>query len=187
MNRADDAEALRPAGLVLVGRVAGAFGVRGEVRIASYAAEPLALLAYRDLVDAAGAPVLSLEGGRLARPGEIVARARGVASKEAADALRGVRLHVPRSALPEPEEDEFYLHDLIGLEARTPGGEPLGRIKAVLDHGAGDILELDPGAGRPTRLLPFTREVVPELRLADGWLAVVPPVETGETEPATNS
>ena len=182
------AAAPRPAGLVLVGRVAGAFGVRGEVRISSYAAEPLALLAYRDLVDATGAPALSLEGGRLAKPGEIVARARGVASKEAADALRGLKLHVPRASLPPPEDaDEFYLHDLIGLEARSPAGEVLGRIKAVLDHGAGDILELDPGGGRPTRLLPFTRDVVPDVRTAEGWLTVVPPVdmEDATTDPAT--
>lgn len=177
----EDASAPRPVGLVLVGRVSGAFGVRGELRIASYTADPLALLAYRDLVDAAGAPALSLEGGRLAKPGEIVARARGVASKEAADALRGVKLHVPRASLPTPEdENEFYLHDLIGLEARSPAGETLGRIKAVLDHGAGDILELDPGGGRPTRLLPFTREVVPEVRPAEGWLTVIPPAEIGE-------
>ena len=183
-----DAPPRGSAGLVLVGRVAGAFGVRGELRITSYTAEPLALLAYRDLVDGAGAPALSLEGGRLAKAGEIVARARGIASKEAADALRGVKLHVPRTALPPPQdEDEFYLHDLIGLEARGLGGEVVGRVKAVVDHGAGDILEIDPGGGRPTRLLPFTRAVVPEVRVAQGWLTLVPPVETGEAEPAEGS
>ena len=179
-----DPQAQRPAGLVLVGRVAGAFGVRGEVRIASYTADPLALLAYRELVDEAGAPALVLEGGRLVKANEIVARARGLDSKEAADALRGLRLHVPRSALPPPEDDEFYLHDLIGLHARALDGAALGRIKAVHDHGAGDILELDPGEGRPTRLLPFTREVAPELDVAAGWIVIAEPVATGAPEPA---
>ena len=166
------------AGLVLVGRVSGAFGVRGEVRITAFTADAASLLRYRDLRRADGSPALTLEGGRVAKPGEIIGRAREVTSKEAADALRGLLLHVPREALPPVEdEDEFYLHDLIGLAAETPEGVPLGRIKAVHDHGAGDILELDPGAGRPTRLLPFTREVVPEVRVADGRLVVVEPGE----------
>ncbi len=173
----------RAAGLVLVGRVAGAFGVRGELRITSYTQEPLALLGYRDLLDAEGRRVLTLASARPGKGPEIVALAPEVASKEAADALRGARLHVPRSALPSPEEDEFYLHDLIGLLAETADGAPLGRIKAVLDHGAGDILEIDPGGGRPSRLLPFTREVVPEVRIAEGRLLVVEPVEVSAQAP----
>jgi 16S rRNA processing protein RimM len=172
-----------PAGLVLVGRVAGAFGVRGELRITSYTDEPLALLAYRVLLDADGRRVLTLEAARLGKPPEIVARAPEVASKEAADALRGVRLHVPRDALPPPDEDEWYLHDLVGLRAETPDGAPLGRIKAVVDHGAGDILELDPGGGRPTRLLPFTREVAPEVDVAGGRIVIVEPAETADGAP----
>ncbi|MBE7218889.1 MAG: 16S rRNA processing protein RimM [Caulobacteraceae bacterium] len=167
----------RPAGLVLVGRVAGAFGVRGEVRITSYTEAPLALLSYGPLCDAQGRPVLELEGGRAAKPPELVARARGVDSKEAADALRGLKLHVAREALPPPEEDEFYLHDLIGMAAHDPDGAPLGRIKAVFDHGAGDILELDPGGGRPTRLLPFTREVAPQVDVAARRITLAEPGE----------
>jgi 16S rRNA processing protein RimM len=179
-----DPAASAPAGLVLVGRVAGAFGVRGEVRVTAYTADPLALLRYRDLVDAQGRPALTLEGGRLAKANELVARARGVADKTAADALRGLQLHVPRAALPPPEdEDEFYLHDLIGLRAEAPDGAPLGRIKAVFDHGGGDILELDPGEGRPTRLLPFTREVAPVVALTEGRIVIVEPGEVEADRP----
>ena len=175
MSRAPERGA---AGLVLVGRVSGAFGVRGEVRITAFTADAASLLRYRDLLRADGSPGLTLEGGRVSKPGEIIARAREVATKEAADALRGTTLHVPRKSLPPVEdEDEFYLHDLIGLIAETPEGEPLGHVKAVHDHGAGDILELDPGAGRPTRLLPFTRAVVPEVRVEEGRLVVVEPTE----------
>ena len=167
---------------VLVGRVAGAFGVRGEVRISAYTQDPMALLAYRTLLREDGAVALTLQGGRAVKDA-IVARAAEVASKEAADALRGVRLYVPREALPPvQDEDEFYLTDLIGMEALTAGGEPFGRVKAVHDFGAGDILEIEPGRGRPSRLVPFTREAVPQVRLAEGQLTVVPPAEV-EGEP----
>ena len=167
--------------LILVGRVAGAFGVRGELRITAYTEEPLALLRYRDLQREDGSPALTLTAAREAKGG-VIARAREVSTKEEADALRGLRLHVPREALPATEEDEFYLADLIGLAAETPEGEVLGRVKAVHDFGAGDMLEIDPGAGRPTWYAPFTREVVPELRIADGRLTVVRPEETSERE-----
>ena len=99
-------------------------------------------------------------------------------TKEAADALRGVLLHVDRAALPPADEDEFYLADLIGLRAETPQGEPLGRVKAVHDFGAGDILEVDPGEGRPTFFLPFTRDNVPAIEVAAGRVVAVRPEET---------
>ncbi len=168
---------------VLVGRVAGGFGVRGEVRISAYTEDPLSLLAYRTLLREDGSPLLTLASGRAAK-GALIARATEVATKEAADALRGTRLYVPREVLPPPDEEEFYLADLIGLHAETEGGEPFGRVKAVHDFGAGDILEIDPGGGRPTRLIAFTREAVPQVRMAEGRLVVAPPIEQGEPEPA---
>ena len=166
-----------PDRLILVGRVAGPFGVRGELRLTSYTEDPLALLAFPGLRREDGSPALTLTGGRLAKPGELVVRAEQSPDRDAAEALKGLRLFVPRDALPAPEEDEFYFADLIGLDAQTPAGEPLGRIKAVLNHGAGDILEVDPGEGRPTVLYPFTREIVPEVRLTDGRVVIAPPSE----------
>ena len=167
---------------ILVGQVAGAFGVRGEIRITAYTEDPLTLLHYRLLTREDGSPALTLRTARAVKGG-VIGRAAEVASKEAADALRGLRLYVPREALPPPEEDEFYLADLIGLSAATPDGEPLGQVKAVHDFGAGDVLELDPGRGRPTRLIPFTREAVPEVKIAERRIVVVPPQEIGEREP----
>ena len=162
--------------LILVARVAGAFGVKGEVRLTAYTADPMALLAYRDLKrenGAAGLTVLS------ARPhkGGVVARAREVETREQAEALRGLRLFVPREALPEPEEDEFYLVDLIGLSVLTPEGEALGVVRTVQDFGAGDLLEIQPAQGA-SWWLPFTREAVPEVRLAERKIIAVPPPET---------
>jgi 16S rRNA processing protein RimM len=163
--------------LILVGRVAGGFGVRGEIRISTYTQDPLALLRFRELKREDGSVGLTLQTARATKDG-IIARAPEVATKEEADALRGLRLFVPREALPPVEdEDEFYQTDLIGLQAVTPEGVVLGRVKAVHDFGAGDILELDQGGGRPTRYFPFTREAVPEVRLAEGKLIAVPPTE----------
>jgi 16S rRNA processing protein RimM len=162
--------------LILVGRVSGAFGVRGEVRIGTYTEDPMALARYKRLLREDGSPALTITSARPAKGG-LIARCPEIATKEAADAMRGLRLHVPREALPEPEdEDEFYLTDLIGLVAETEEGDRLGTVKAVQNFGAGDIIELDPGGGRATIFLPFTRLTVPEVRLSEGRLIVVPPI-----------
>ena len=167
--------------LVLVGRIAGAFGVKGEVRLSAYTETPLALLAYRDLKREDGSPGLTLLSGR-AQKADFIGKAKEIASKEEADALRGTRLYVPREALPQPEEDEFYLADLIGMAVVTPHGAALGKVKAVQDFGAGDILEIDPGSGAATWYLPFTREAVPEVDVAGGRVVAVRPAEVSEKD-----
>jgi 16S rRNA processing protein RimM len=164
-----------PDRLILVGRVSGAFGVKGELRIASYTDDPAALVRYRDLKRADGSPGLTLTTGRPHKDA-LVARAAEVATREDAEALRGLELFVPRDLLPAPDEDEFYLADLIGLAAVTPDGAPLGRIKSVQNFGAGDLLEIEPAAGA-SWWSPFTRDDVPEVNLAQGWVVVVPPDE----------
>ncbi len=163
--------------LILVGRVAGAFGVRGEVRISAYTADPMALLGFGTLLAGNGAPVLHLVAARPVKDG-VVARVQALETKEAADALRGTRLFVPRASLPEPDEEEYYLADLIGLKAVSPEGAPMGVVKAVHDFHAGDILEIDPGQGRPSWMQPFTREAVPDVRIADGVVVLVKLPET---------
>ncbi|HEY0052124.1 MAG TPA: ribosome maturation factor RimM [Caulobacteraceae bacterium] len=167
--------------LILVGRVAGAFGVRGEVRISAFTADPMTLKAFKALLKEDGSAALTLTAARPHKDG-IVARTPQIETPEQADALRGLRLYVPRSVLPEPEEDEFYLADLVGLEAATPEGERLGVVKAVQDFGAGDILEIDPGSGRPSWYLPFTRDCVPDVDIAAGRLTAVRPVEVDEKD-----
>ena len=163
------------ANLILVGRVAGAFGVKGDVRITSYTADPEALIAYRDLRREDGGPGLTLTSGRPAKGG-VVARAKEIETREQAEALRGLRLYIPRDVLPEPDEDEFYVADLVGIEVRSLEGEVLGRVKSVRDFGAGDLLEVQPATGE-SWWLPFTREAVPEVRMAEGWLVAARPDE----------
>jgi 16S rRNA processing protein RimM len=162
--------------LILVGRVAGGFGVKGEVRVTTYTDNPLSILNYRTLKREDGSPALTLLSGRAVKDA-VIARAKEIASKEDADRLRGLRLFIDRDALPPPEEDEFYLADLIGLDAVSPEGDALGKVKAVQDFGAGDILEIDPGRGGRTWYLPFTRECVPDLDIQAGRLTAVRPVE----------
>lgn len=162
--------------LIEIARVAGAFGVRGEVRVTAYSEDPLALKRYGPLLDRSGKAALTLTSARLHKSG-LVVRAKEVETKEQADAMRGLRLYVDRAALPPPAEDEFYLADLIGLEVRDGAGAVLGTVRAVQDFGAGDILEIAPPGKGPTWYLPFTREAAPEVRVAEGWLLAVRPEE----------
>ena len=161
--------------LIQVGRVAGAFGVRGEIRITSFTAEPLALVDYGALLREDGSPGLTITSGRASK-GSVVVWTREVQTRDQAEALRGLKLYIARADLPEPDDDEFYVTDLIGLAVVSPDGEPLGKVKAVQDFGAGDLLEVQPEHGA-TWYLPFTREAVPEVRIADGVIVGVTPDE----------
>ena len=168
--------------LILVGQIGGGFGVRGEVRVTAFTAEALALTEYGPLLRADGSVALTLTSARPDKNG-VVGRAKEIATKEEADALRGQKLFVPRDRFPALEEDEFYLADLIGVQARNAAGEVLGVVKSVQNFGADDMLEIAPAAGGPTWYLPFTQAATPELHLADGWLLADPPTEVGEREP----
>lgn len=168
--------------LILVAQVAGGFGVKGEVRVTAWTADPMALLSYGPLLRADGSVGLTLTSGR-AEKSAVVGRAKEIATKEQADALRGLKLYVPRDRFPPADEDEFYLADLVGLEARDPAGTVIGRVKSVQNFGAGDMLEIAPAAGGQTWFLPFTRDAAPEIKPDEGWLRAVRPVEVGEREP----
>jgi len=169
-----------PERLILVGRVAGAFGVKGETRITAYTADPLALTAYGPLLRKTGAPGLTIMSARPAKGG-IVARVKEIATPEQADALRGLELYVPRDRLPEPDdEDEFYLTDLIGLAAEAPDGTPLGVVAAVENYGAGDLLEIKPPGAAPNWQVAFTRENAPAVHIAEGRIVVARPDEVGD-------
>jgi 16S rRNA processing protein RimM len=161
--------------------VAGAFGVRGELRITAFSADPLALLAYRDLKAEDGGSVLTLTSGRAIKGG-IAARAREVETCEQAEALRGLQLFVPRDALAPPEDDEFYVADLLGLEVRGPDGAALGRVRAVENFGAGDVVEIAPTDG-PSWWLAFTLATVPEVRIDEGYLIAIRPPEDEAISP----
>lgn len=164
---------------VCVGAIAGSFGVRGEVRLKSFCAEPAAIGDYGKLVSEAGGSY----SVNITRPvkGGLAARLSGVGTKEAADALKGTRLYAPREALPALPDNEFYHADLIGLLAVDTGGETLGKVHAVLNHGATDLLEVRAKGQSASVLVPFTREVVPTVDLSAGRVVVDPPEGLFET------
>jgi 16S rRNA processing protein RimM len=164
-----------PNGLTCVGAIAGGFGVLGEVRLKSFCADPKAIAGYGPLRTAEGRSF----DVRMLRPipGAFAVRLTGVSTREEAEALKGTRLYVPRQRLPSLPDDEYYHADLIGLAVFDTGGAAIGTVRAVLDHGAGDILEIArPNA--PDLLLSFTRASVPTVDVAGGRLIADPPPET---------
>ena len=162
--------------LICIGAIAGSFGVSGEVRLKSFCSEPTDIAAYGPL---------RTEDGRefnvdLTRPvsGGLGARIKGITTKEQADALRGTSLFVPRDRLPSLPDDEYYHADLIGLAAHDTGGELIGKVTAVYNHGAGDILEISTNRHKSALLLPFTTAIVPNVDLLAGRIVVDLPDES---------
>jgi 16S rRNA processing protein RimM len=162
---------------VCVGRIGAAHGVRGEVKLKSFTADPAAIARYGALETEDGARSIRIEALRLTKD-FFVARLAGVKDRDAAERLRNLELYVPRSRLPPTEDDEFYHADLIGLAAVTCDGTTVGTVVAFHNFGAGDLLELRPTEGSATVLLPFNATTVPTVDIAGGRIVVDPPVET---------
>lgn len=164
---------------VLVGVIVGAHGVRGDVKVKSFTADPEAVAAYGPVLTEDGTNQLALRvKGR--SKGTVTCSVKGIADRTSAEALKGTRLYLPRESLPaESEDDEFYHADLVGLVAEMADGSgPVGEVVAVYDFGAGDVLELKPVAGGVTSkpvMVPFTREVCPIVDVRGRRLVVDPP------------
>ena len=160
--------------LVLLGAIAGAHGIRGEVKLKSFTAEPEAIASYGPLVTRDGR---SFEITRL-RPAKdgFIASLRGVADRNQAEALRGIELLIPRDRLPAASEEEIYVHDLIGLSVVSKDGAELGEVISVENYGAGDLLDVKIAGRKDTALIPFTDDFVMEagerivVDLPDGYL-----------------
>ena len=173
-----------PARLVQLGVFGAAQGVRGEVRVKSFTAEPKAIGGYGVLTDKSGARAFRFESVRPLREDMLVVRLAGVSTRNAAEALAGVEIFARRDQLPPPAADEFYYDDLVGLTAVTTDGAPLGRVVGLSNYGAGDILEIASDGGGETLLLPFRRTVATEIDFAGGRIVVAPPREIdGEAPP----
>ena len=155
---------------VLLAAIVGVHGVRGLVKVRSFTAVPEQVTGYGPLFDEAGRRYVLDVRGRAKN--DLLVHIEGCDDRDAAEAQKGTQLYVARAALPDPDDDEeFYQADLIGLAAEAADGRALGRIVAVLNHGAGDILEIQPEAG-PTELVPFTHDAVPEVDIKGGRVVV---------------
>lgn len=178
-----------PRDRVCLAAIAGAHGVRGLVKLKAFTERSEDALAYGPLEDEAGTRrfEVTLKGRAGGKAGDLLLAAiAGVETREAAEALRGIRLYVARAALPEIEEEETFYHaDLVGLAAVDRDGKARGRIKAVQNFGAGDLLEIEDAEGG-SFFLPFNKEAVPEVDIAGGRVTIAPPneVEAGEIEAA---
>jgi 16S rRNA processing protein RimM len=161
---------------ICVAQIGGAHGIRGEVKLKSFTADPMAIKDYAPLESEDGAAHFVIEALRPAK-GHLVARLRGICDRDAAERLARLKLFVPRERLPAPAADEFYHVDLIGLRAVTVAGHEIGTVLAVHDFGAGSILELRLAGSGAGIMLPFTQAFVPEIDIAGGCIVVAPPPE----------
>lgn len=162
---------------VCVAQIGAAHGIRGEVRLRSFTEDPMAVTSYGPLESEDGKRRFTIEALRPAKD-HFVARLEGVGDREAAERLTNLRLYVPRDVLPPIKDDETFYHaDLVGLSVVRPDGSPLGTVTAVLNFGAGDILEIKSISGDHL-LVPFTYTAVPEIDMRARVLVVVPPAET---------
>ncbi len=167
--------------LVLLGRVTGVHGLKGEVKIAAYTSAPGDIVAYGALTSADGRS-FHISAIRSVKDGAVIAAVRGVSTRDDAEKLRGTDLYVSRAALPPPEgDDEYYHSDLIGLNAVSPDGETIGKIIAVHNFGAGDLLEVRFEGERQAQLIPFENSHVPRIDLAARQVVVLRPVYEGES------
>ncbi len=167
---------------VLLGVVAGAHGIRGEVVVRSYTDAPADIAAYGPLGDAAGTRLVKLRVVRVTAKG-VIARVEGVSDRNAAEALKGLELYVDRAALPPADEDEYYHADLIGMTVIDADGRDVGTVVAIQNFGAGDLLEYRLEGQKRTELLPFNAAFVPNVDLAAGRVTIAPPPPDDEPSP----
>jgi 16S rRNA processing protein RimM len=163
---------------ICVAQIGAAHGIRGEVRLRSFTEEPMAVMAYGPLESEDGTRRFTIEALRPAKD-HFVARLAGVADRDAAEKLVNIKLYISRDKLPPIEDDETFYHaDLVGLAAVTPDGAPLGTVTAILNFGAGDLVEIKPQGGGEPLMVPFTEAAVPEIDIAAGRMVVVPLIST---------
>ena len=170
---------------ICVARIGAAHGVRGAVRLWTFTEDPFAVKDYGPLMTKDGARQFEVTHVREAKD-HLVATLKGVTTRDDAERLNGLELYIAREKLPATEEDEYYHADLIGLAAVNAANEPLGRVTAIHNFGAGDIIEIAPLQG-PTLLLPFTNAVVPTVDLTGGRVVIELPQEIdGDDQAAGN-
>jgi 16S rRNA processing protein RimM len=170
-----------PGVQICVARIGAAHGVRGAVKLWTFTEDPMAVTQYGPLATKDGARKFEIAHAREAK-GHLVATLKGVATREEAERLNGLELYIPRSKLPATDADEYYHADLIGLSAVNAAFEPIGRVTAIHNFGAGDIIEIAPAHGA-TMLLPFSNAVVPTVDLAAGRVVIELPREIEGDDP----
>jgi len=166
---------------ICVARIGAAHGVRGEVKLWPFTEDPMAVIDYGPLSSKDGAREFEVVRARIAKD-HLVAVLKGIATREDAERVNGIELYIARDKLPPAEAGEYYHADLIGLRAIDDAGAAIGKVLALHNFGAGDIIEIAPPSG-PTLMLPFTDAVVPTVDLAEGHVVIVMPPEIDGDSP----
>jgi 16S rRNA processing protein RimM len=169
---------------IILGHITGVHGIKGDVVVRTYTADPEDLDAYGPLGDDTGRRTFEVETLRVTPKGAIV-RLKGVADRTTAEGLKGLALTVTREALPATDTDEFYHADLIGMTAVSPDGTVIGTVVAMQNFGAGDLLEIKRAGSKETDFVPFTDPCVPTVDVAAKRLTVIMPEMIGEPEPSS--
>ncbi len=179
----------KPEDRILMAQIGAAHGIRGEVRVKPFGDDPLSFGDYGKLESEDGSRKLKVKRARIQK-NVVVTKFEGVNDRNEAETLNGMKLYIPRERLPETEdEDEFYHSDLIGLKAIDENKEQIGTVLALLDFGAGDLIEIAPKSGK-SLMFPFTKAVVPVVSLKEGFVEIHAPegfYEEGEKEPEDGS
>ncbi len=149
--------------LVLVAQVSAAIGLQGEFKLLSFTDDPFSVLEYSALLNEKGAPALVLTKAR-EHKGNLVVRAEGIPDRTAAEKIMGLKLYIDRADFPEPEDEEYYITDLVGMAVFDVAGTQIGRVLNVENFGAGDLIDIQPLEG-PSFYLAFTLENVPDVDL----------------------
>jgi len=159
---------------VLMGAIAKAHGIRGQVIVKWFGEDPEAVGRYETYEDEPGKRTFRVVSARPHKGDSVLVQFADVTSRNDAEALRGTELFVPRSQLAPTEAGEFYLVDLVGLPARDASGDTVGTVTAMHNFGAGDVMEVAPADGGDTVMLPFTDDFVPDVVPGDHVVVAFP-------------
>ena len=172
---------------IVLGVITNAHGIKGDVTIKPFGQDPNSLIDYGPLTDKSGKQTFTILSLRHSKKDLYVARIKELTNRNMAETVKSTDLYIELSKLPEPEEDEFYYHDLVGLEAKLSSGEIFGTVKAIENFGAGDILEILPQNSQKTVYFSFTKEIIPVVNVKEGYITIEPPVEDDVTEEAAKA
>jgi len=159
--------------LICVGIIAGAQGIKGHVKIKSFTQDIETFLEYGDLLNEDGSLFHKITPKHMAK-GNLIAEVDGVASRTEAETLRNTKLYISRDQLPEPEDESFYHADLIGMEVRSIDNQKIGKILAVHNFGAGDMIEFMLDNADQSKMILFRKEFIPEIHIKDGYIVIIP-------------
>ncbi|GAA6211441.1 ribosome maturation factor RimM [Hyphomicrobiales bacterium 4NK60-0047b] len=172
---------------IVLGVITNAHGIKGDVTIKPFGQDLNTLTDYGPLTDKTGKQSFTILSLRHSKKDLYVARIKELTDRNMAESAKATDLYIELSKLPEPDDDEFYYHDLIDLRVQLPSGDLYGTVKAVENFGASDIIEILPQNSQKTVYFSFTKEIIPVVNVKEGFITLEPPLEDDVTEEAAQA